>query len=139
VASIVANPAGRLVTFRVISPVDDSNAAHAAAELRRVVQSVEGRVVICTDLTDARVFAPGTTDAFVKAMKAGNPKIERSAILLGAQSPTFLLQLERMVREAANSDRRTFRDQRELAQWLEPILSANEQMALRSFLFEARR
>jgi hypothetical protein len=139
VASIVTNPAGRLVTFRVVSPVDDGNAAKAAAELRRIVQSIEGRVVICTDLTDARVFAPGTTDAFVKAMKADNPKLERSAILLGGDSPTFLLQLERMVREAASPDRRTFRDQRELAQWLEPILSERELMALRAFLFEARR
>lgn len=138
VASIVENPAGRLVTFRVVSPVDDANAANAAADLRKHVAAVSGRVVICTDLTDARVFSPGTTEVFVAQMKAGNPKLERSAILLGDNSPTFILQLERMVREAASPDRRTFRKPSELEAWLQPVLTPAEQTALHSFLGGAR-
>ena len=134
VSSIVANPAGRLVTFRVVSPVDDANAANAAADLRKHVGAVEGRVVICTDLRDARVFSPGTTDIFVAQMKAGNPKLERSAILIGESSPTFILQLERMVREAASPDRKTFRKASELEAWLEPMLTPAEQSALHEFL-----
>jgi hypothetical protein len=137
-ASIVDNPAGRLVTFRVVSPVDDANAGRAAADLRRTIGAIGGTVVVCTDLTDARVFAPEVTEAFVKAMKADNPKIERSAILLSGRSAIFLLQLERMIREAANPARRSFRDLHELGGWLAPVLSPGERTALWAFLSEAR-
>ena len=137
-ASIVANPVGRLVTFRVFPPIDDRQSAAAAAKLRDSIAAIADRVIICTDVTEAHVFSQETTDLFVKQMKAGNPKIERSAILLGDGSPTFALQLERMVREAASPDRRTFRNPRELEAWLEPVLTPAEQLALHSFLGEAR-
>ena len=133
-AAIVATPAGRLVTFRVISPLEDANAARAAADLRRAIASIEGQAIVCTDVTQARTLAPTTADAFVRAMRADNPKIERSAIYLGAQSATFLMQLERMIREAASAARRTFRDPVELQAWLGPLLNEAEQEALREFI-----
>ncbi len=133
----VSNPAGRLVTFRVRSPVEDANAGAAAVELRSVVGRVAGRVVICTDLTDARTFAPSTVERFVQAMKADNPRLERSAILLGPDSPTLLLQLERMIKESSHPGRRTFRDTAELAEWLRPVLGEDEQRALDVFLGRA--
>jgi hypothetical protein len=138
VASIVANPAGRLITFRVFPPIEDSQSASAAAKLKESIGAIDGRVIICTDVTEAHVFSQETTDLFVKQMRAGNPKIERSAILLGQGSPTFALQLERMVREAASPDRRAFRNTRELEAWLEPLLTPVEQLALHSFLGGAR-
>src|SRR5206468_9068792 len=95
----VNNPAGRLVTFRVTTPVDDGNAISAAADLRAVVQSIEGQVIVCTDLTEARVFAPYTAQRFVAVMRMDNPRLERSAVLLGPDAATVLVQLERMVRE----------------------------------------
>ena len=133
----VCNPTGRLITFRVRSPVEDGNAAAAAAELRAAIGRISGQVIICTDLTDARTFAPATTERFVQTMKADNPRLERSAILLGPGSPTLLLQLERMVRESNHPARRTFRDASELADWLRPALLADEQEALDAFLRSA--
>jgi hypothetical protein len=130
----VGNPAGRLVTFRVRSPVDDGNAASAAADLRRTVEGVVGQVVVCCDLTEARTFSPDTTALFVRVMKADNPRLERSAFLVGAHSATFVLQIERMLREANNPARRTFRDTSELVEWLRPSLTAPEQAALAGFL-----
>jgi hypothetical protein len=130
----VSNPAGRLVTFRVRPPVEDANAGAAAVELRSAVGRVDGRVVICSDLTDARTFAPATVERFVQAMKADNPRLERSAILLGPESPTLLLQLERMIKESNHPARRTFRDAAELAEWLRPVLTDDEQRALAGFL-----
>jgi hypothetical protein len=138
VTAIVATPAGRLITFRVSSPVQDANAQLAATELRAAVASIPGRIVVCTDLTDARVFAPGATTTFIQTMRADNAKLERSAILLGSKSATFLLQLERMVREANHPARRTFRDAEELAGWLALVLSAAEQKALHAFLANAQ-
>jgi hypothetical protein len=130
----VGNPSGRLVTYRVRQPVDDGNAEHAGQELRRVIERIEGRVVVCTDLTDARTFAPSTTERFVRVMKADNPRLERSAILLASHAATFTLQLERMLREATGAARRVFHDPRELSEWLQPLLSAPEQAALLEFL-----
>jgi hypothetical protein len=130
----VENPAGRLVTFRITTPVDDGNATSAATDLRAVVQSIEGRVIICTDLTEARTFAPATAQRFVAVMKMDNPKLERSALLLGPDAATVLLQMERMVREAASPDRRTFRSAQELTEWLQPLLTTEEQSALSVFL-----
>ena len=130
----VANPAGRLVTFRVRSPLDDGNADRAAADLRRTIGAVAGRVVVCTDLTDARVLAPETSERFVAVMRADNPRLERSALLLGNNSATFVMQLERMVREADSPARRTFREASELVEWLRPSLTADEEAALAGFL-----
>jgi len=130
----VANPAGRLVTFRVRAPVDNANASQAGSELRRIIEKLPGKVIICTDLTDARTFAPETAERFVQVMKADNPRLERSALLLGSGSATFTLQLERMLREANSPVRRTFHDAAELVEWLRPLLEPAEEAALGLFL-----
>jgi hypothetical protein len=130
----VANPVGKLVTFRVRSPVEDGNAERAAIDLRRAVQGISGPVVICTDLTDARTFAPAVVDRFLQVMRADNPRLERSAILLGKSSATFELQIERLVREADSPARHTFRDTRALVDWLRPSLTRDEEAALVGFL-----
>jgi len=130
----VENPAGRLVTFRVTPPVDDGNAVSAAADLRSAILGVEGPVIVCSDLRGARTFAPWTAQRFIGVMKLDNIKIERSALLLGADKAAVLLQIERMVREAASPARRTFRDGSELAAWLAPLLDERERAALEAFL-----
>jgi hypothetical protein len=130
----VANPVGRLVTFRVRSPVDDGNADKAAVDLRRAIEGISGRVIVCTDLTDARTFAPAVVDRFLQVMKADNPRLERSAILIGKGSATFELQIERLVREANSPARHTFRDARALLDWLRPSLTGDEEAALVGFL-----
>jgi hypothetical protein len=130
----VGNPSGRLVTFRVIPPVDDGNSARSAVELRNVIASVAGPVIVCADLTAARTFSPETTERFVALMRSDNPKLERGALLLDPRSATVALQVERMVREANLPARRTFRDRAELSGWLEPLLNPAEQLALARFL-----
>jgi hypothetical protein len=130
----VANPVGRLITFRVRTPVDESNAEHAAAELRHAIQSIAAQVVVCTDLSEARTFSPSTVERFVRVMKADNPRLERSAILLSPDSATFALQIERIVREANSPVRHTFRDARALVEWLRPSLTPAEEAALVRFL-----
>ncbi|HWE30927.1 MAG TPA: hypothetical protein VHB97_23125 [Polyangia bacterium] len=130
----VDSPAGRLVTFRVVPPVEDANAAQAAVELRSAIVAIAGAVVVCSDLSTARTFSPETTERFVALMRSDNAKLERSAVLLGTQSATFGLQVERMVREANHPGRRTFRERAELFTWLTPVLTEAEQTALGQFL-----
>jgi hypothetical protein len=130
----VDSPAGRLVTFRVVRPADDANAEAAALALRAAVMAVRGPAIICSDVTQARTFSEQTAQRFILLMKADNPKVERSAMLLDPTSATYALQVERMVHEAGNPARRTFRDARLLQEWLRPVLSAQEEHALRVFL-----
>jgi hypothetical protein len=131
----VRNPQGRLITFRIVAPVDDANAGQSALELRSAVVAVPGPVVVCADLRAARTFSPETTERFVALMRSDNRKLERSALLLdGSQSATYVLQVERMVREANHPERRTFRVKSDLRAWLSPCLTSDELAALDAFL-----
>lgn len=130
----IRNPCGRLVTFRVIPPVDDNNSAQTALELRNTIAAVGGPVLVCADLTAARTFSPETTERFVALMRSDNSKLERGALLVDAASATVQLQIERMVREANLPARRTFRDRAELTAWMKPVLTPAEQAALAEFL-----
>ncbi len=67
-------------------------------------------------------------------MKSDNLRIERSALLLTDASATLLLQMERLVREAANPARRIFLDRQDLRGWLHLVLSQEEGVALEEFL-----
>jgi hypothetical protein len=131
---VVENPVGRLITYRVVPPVDDRNATRAAVLLRTAIVAIGGPVVICADLTEARTFAAETAAQFVALMKADNPKLERSALLLSEASATLVLQIERMVREAASPARRVFLDRQLLRGWLHLVLSQDEGVALEEFL-----
>ena len=134
----VHNPAGRLVTFRVVPPVDDGNSAASAQALRAAIAAVGGPVVVCADLSAARTFSQETTDRFIALMRADNSIVAGSALLLGAGSATFGLQVERMLREANHPARRTFRDRAELRGWLAEMLDPAEQAALDAFLDAGR-
>jgi hypothetical protein len=136
---VVANPAGRLVTFRINPPVSDENGARASSELRAVIVATQGPVIVVSDLSAARAFAPETTARFVALMKSDNPKIERSALLLSPDSATLGLQIQRMLKEAAHPGRRAFADADELATWLRPPLTTDEKEALAAFLEGAVR
>jgi hypothetical protein len=129
----------RLVTLRVVSPVDDQEAGDVFQGVRRAVGSLATQVVICTDLTEARTFSPPIAARFTELMRADNPKVERSGFLLAQDAATFSLQLERMIRESKNPHRRTFTDAAELERWLAPLLTVEERSHLRSFLFREPR
>jgi hypothetical protein len=131
---VVENPAGRFITYRVVPPVDDSNATRAATLLRTAIVAIGGPVVICADLTGARTFSADTAAHFVALMKSDNPRLERSALLLSEASATLVLQIERMVREAASPARRVFLDRQALRGWLHLVLSQDEGVALEEFL-----
>jgi hypothetical protein len=129
----VANPAGRLVTFRIVPPVSDDNSAQASLDLRGHIVGNAEPVIVVSDLLNARTFAPTTTERFAALMKSDNPKIFRSALLLDEDAPTLVLQIGRMLKEANNPMRRTFFDAKELIEWLDPDLRDDERAALLAF------
>ena len=64
-------------------------------------------------------------------LKSDNPKVERSAVLIG-NSSVFGLQLERMFREAGNPGRRVFRSVDTIVTWLDESLDEAERTSERT-------
>jgi hypothetical protein len=82
-------------------------------------------VVIVSDMTAVTVLAPAVADALLGLMRSDNPKVERHGMHIGA-SAVFGLQAERLLREAGNPGRRTFRDPAVLVRWLKEVVGPRE-------------
>jgi hypothetical protein len=68
------------------------------------------------DNTDLKVISPDGADALVERMKVDNPRVKRSAFVVG--EGTAALQLNRMVRDAGSDNRRTFTSVEQAVAWL---------------------
>jgi hypothetical protein len=130
---IAANPAGRLITFRIVPPVSDENGERASLDLRALIVANPQPVIVISDLSIARAFSPETTARFVALMKTDNPKLFRAGTLISPEAPTLMLQIGRMMKEAGNPARRAFDDARALMTWLDPDMTVAERAALATF------
>jgi hypothetical protein len=95
--------------------------------------------VICADWRAASLLAPDVADALIGLLRVGNAYFERSAILLAQDQALFGMQVERVVREAGSSTRRTFRDPMKMRRWLAEVLDADEIRRMNEFFRELRR
>jgi hypothetical protein len=68
------------------------------------------------DCADLKVISPDGRDAMVERMKVDNPRIVRSAFVVG--EGTAALQLARMIRDAGSDLRRTFTSEGQAWAWL---------------------
>ncbi len=125
---------GRLVEIRIWSPVSIEETGPWQVAHDDVIRAVGGPYVCFVDLADATVFPQDVVDAYVATMR-NEPHLLRTATLLNA-SPTFGMQIQRMIREANNPDRRVFREAAELSAWLGAILDDAERRRLEELLFE---
>ncbi len=91
------------------------------------------RLVAIVDARESHVYPPEVVDGLVHLMKGQNANIERTAFVI-ADRATFSLQAERMIREAANPNRRAFRSAEVAAAWLDEVLDAHERARVRAFL-----
>lgn len=121
----------RLVSLRSVDEVIAFEQAMAAAFARAGARSV-----ICADWRQANVMPPDVAARLRDLLTHGNAHLERSAVLLAREHATFNLQVERVVREAASPDRRTFRDPSPMLAWLDEILTPAERARARTFLGE---
>jgi hypothetical protein len=127
---------GRLIETRVQALASVAEVQQFGMRFRQVVSglTVPQQIVICGDYRAVRVFAPDVAERFAAMLVGANPRVERSGLLLDAEQAVAVLQLERTVRQAGNSSRRTFRAAAELETWLSEILDADEKKRLHEFL-----
>jgi hypothetical protein len=130
----VPAPAGRVVLARWRRLVDVAHAEAYRAAIFSAVGAVDGPVVVCADWRFADIVAPEVTPVITSMLVGVAHRIERSAIALAKQHATFNLQAERVVREAGNPARRTFRDTEQMLAWVGEVTTPQEHVAMRAFL-----
>jgi hypothetical protein len=123
---------GKLVEIRIWSPVTLEETAPWGEAHDALVSKIDGPYVCLVDLIDATVFPQDVVEGYVKTMK-NEPNLVRTGTILN-KSPTFGMQIQRMIREADNPNRRAFRDPSELYEWLAEVLDAKERVRLREIL-----
>jgi hypothetical protein len=123
---------GKLVEIRIWSPVTLEETVPWGEAHDTLVSKIDGPYVCLVDLTAATVFPQDVALGYVKTMK-NETNLVRTGTLLN-ESPTFGMQIQRMIREANNPSRRAFRDPNELFEWLSEVLDAKERGRLRELL-----
>ncbi len=125
---------GKLVLIHVTSLSSIEEVGSFQSEVMHFVNDAPGKAIIVVDLRTPRVFAPEVAAALEEMLKRANPRIQRSAVLLAKEHAVFSLQLERIIREARNPARRTFRNTEDAAEWLRECLNGREAEQLEVFL-----
>jgi hypothetical protein len=124
---------GRLVEVRLGGVIRQDEFDEGMVNFRALVNNSNSRKVLCADLRPVRILVPEVAEALLEAMRRDNPVLDRSAILV-SDSALFSLQMERLVREARNPNRRTFRDEAGLVDWVSEVLTQTERRRAIEFL-----
>lgn len=132
----IENKVGRLVEVRIATPVREEEMPGIGKATHDLIASIPDEFVAVMDLRAAHVFPQTVSDAFVEILSDNNPKLQRSAFLIG-ESAIFGLQVERAIRQAGKPTRRAFRDPAEMEAWLDEPLAPAEQRRLHDFLAES--
>jgi hypothetical protein len=132
----IEDKVGRLLEIRLVAPVTLEDIEQGMARLGRIFETRRDKLVGVGDFSHATVFPPEVADKLLEALRADNPRIERSGILVSS-SALFGLQLERLIAYAKNINRRSFHDPFELKAFLGSLLTHEEHGRLAQFLAES--
>jgi hypothetical protein len=131
----VDNRVGRLIEFRAFSPTNAEDLPEFVTLVRAAVLKPKTKVVICCDMRGNLVMHPDTAGKVVEVLRADNPLVERAGYLV--DGAVFGLQIERIIREAKNENRRTFSSIPKLVGFLSAALTPAEIKRLQAFLEES--
>lgn len=137
---IARRTVGTLVELRIEGSPSLEEIEAWAGETGRAMTSLtthERRpAIVCTDFRLAKLFSQEVTRRMVTLMRADNPYIERSGILVSG-SAVMSLQVQRMLSEAASTGKRQHFTAKELLYaWLDEVLLPEESLRLRAFISE---
>lgn len=124
---------GRLITIKITAPFGLEDLQSFVERVAAVLTVAPPLIVTCMDLRSSSILAPDIADGLISLMRKDNPRIERTALVMG-DNALVNLQVTRMIREAGNPGRRTFHDAEAAEAWLVEALSPTEQAALHAFL-----
>lgn len=125
---------GRLIEVRLGWLNEVSDIQKIEEGLVQAFTQIGSAAIICADLRGIEVFSPAVSDALLETFKRDNRHLVRSALLLSAANAIFNLQVERLLREAANPARRAFRAPEQLLAWLGEVLRPDELLRAKQML-----
>lgn len=125
---------GRLIEGRVYSLADHAEATAYSVELTRCVQATTRSLVLCADHRRVAIYSQPVADELARLFGVMNKRLERVAVLVSRSNATLALQLERIVREAKNPNRRVFYDVEPAIDHLALALDNLELQRARTFL-----
>lgn len=132
----VNNVAGRLVEVKLASPLSMEEVQQFTQKHVAIMRKIRVKYVGVVNLLEANVFPMAVADGLSSLLAGAAGHVERTALLIG-ESAVFGLQVERVIREANDPNRRTFRDPNHLATWLGAVLTEAERRQLERFVQEA--
>lgn len=92
------------------------------------------RVVTATDWRQCPINSSDAAERLSQRIALTNSRVARSSAIALPTSPTTVLQLMRLIREAGLSERRMFLNVEEQIAWLAEVLTPPEIARLREFL-----
>jgi hypothetical protein len=135
----VENHVGRLIEVRIRWPVSAQEIDDSGVQMATILKSLaSNQGVIAGDYSQARVLSMDLANRLIDVFRRFAPRIERSGLLIAADSAGGLLQMERVIRKAENPGRKAFRDLSELEAWLHDALGPKERARMREFFRAAR-
>lgn len=127
--------ARRLIRARVHSlPTVESAIAYAAELGRIAAANAEHSPILCADHRPVIVYSPPVADKLTELFQRMNSVLVRVAILVAPSNATLLMQLGRIVREAANPARKIFTDAPSARRFLDDALDEEARRELAAFL-----
>lgn len=122
--------------MKLASPLSLEEVQHFAQQHLAIMQKIPGKYVGVVNMLEAHVFPPAVAEGLAKLLSGAASHVERSAYLIG-ESAVFSLQVERVIRDANNPNRRAFRNGNELVHWLGEVLTFAEKKQLELFVRES--
>jgi len=131
---------GRVVEARVfgLRTAEDAAAYSLALGTQLLRMPSDARAVLCADHRPVVIYPQAVADGLVALFTQMNTRLERVAILAARSNATLVLQLERLVREAAYPGRKVFFAPEDAQGHLAPVLNPPELRRVREFLDEYR-
>lgn len=134
---VVGTRVGRLLEARVHSLVTGEDVDDFTVALREGLEQMSASYgVLCADHRFANIYPQVVTDRLVALFQAMNTRLERVAIVVGSEKPTFYMQMRRVAREADNEARKVFQDPEDALHHLATVLTPLELARAREFLAE---
>src|ERR1700722_10817370 len=125
---------GRLVEARVSALATVARANAYGEAFAPVVGKLLTRPILCADHRPVVIYAQPVADRLTELFTSLNRTWERVAIIVAPTNATLAMQLQRIVRESANTSRKVFFDPVEASQFLAEILDPGKPARLRLFL-----
>lgn len=134
----IARGTGKLLCARVFSLKSHTDVDDYANAIGNLLAKTRGAPVLVADHRPVYIYPQEVADTLAALFMQMNTRLVRVAILAARSNATLVLQLERLVREAAYEHRRVFHSPDDAIKHITPALDTHEIAEARTFLAQWR-